>query len=137
MKVLFKRSIVAIGVMAMILVLAFSYGYLQYNKPRRSASGSHTERIIDARTLFHDFQMNETQAGTKYLNKVIEVNGVVADIDSSGGNIAILLSTGTAGFINCAMNSRLDGIRMNNEIRIKGKCAGYMMDVILVDCVVL
>lgn len=136
MKVLIKRSLVAIVILAIIAILTFLYSYFQYYKPRQTVSESKTELKADARTLFNDFKENENLAGTKYLNKIIEVRGVVAEIDSSGGNFAIMLSTGSAGFINCAMTGRIENTNLNNEIKIKGKCAGYMLDVIMVDCVI-
>jgi hypothetical protein len=60
----------------------------------------------------------------------------VQAIDSSAGNIAVLLATGSAGLINCAMAGNTVPVQEKKEILIKGRCAGYMLDVIMVDCVI-
>lgn len=126
----------AILVIVVILAGGLTYGYYRYNEPRATASLGHADLETDAQTIYHDFEADEIIAGRKYLNKIVAVKGVVQEIDSSAGNMAILLATGATGMINCAMTGVAGDIRLNDPITIKGTCAGFMMDVMLVDCVI-
>ena len=86
------------------------------------------------------YQNDEATANKKYLNKVIEVTGNIADIQNVNGSQIILLSTkDEMGGVNCQLsNSEKDKditLKKSTTITIKGRCSGYLMDVNLVDCI--
>lgn len=127
---------VAVGIIATIIISGIVYGYYWYNKPRDTAATGKTDLRVEAGTILHGFEADESAATKKYLGKIIEVKGRVQAIDSVSGNFSVLLATGSAGLINCAMAGPVVAVQLKEEIKIKGRCAGYMMDVILVDCVI-
>ncbi|KIC94120.1 OB-fold protein [Flavihumibacter solisilvae] len=129
-----KKRIIAIAIVA--IVLSGGYGYYLYNKPRATAESTRTDVTTDARTLYGAFEQDEPRANGMYLNKMIEVKGKVQRVDTSAGNMVILLETGGAGNINCSMASLPSPAVLNQEIVVKGTCAGYLLDVNLVDCII-
>lgn len=126
----------AVCIIATILISGIVYGYYRYNKPRDTAASGKTDFRVEAGIILHDFEADESAATKKYLGKIIEVKGRVQQIDSVSGNFSVLLATGAAAFINCAMVGPVPPVQFKEEIRIKGRCAGYMIDVMLVDCVI-
>ena len=85
------KRLIAILIVAIVLIGGIFYGYYLYNKPRATAGSSRTDVTIDARTLYGAFEQDEPRANSLYLNKMIEVKGKVQSVDTSGGNMVILL----------------------------------------------
>ncbi|MBZ5856774.1 OB-fold putative lipoprotein [Flavihumibacter profundi] len=136
MKPIQKKRMILAFVLVVILGVGIEYSFYLYNKPRITALVSSTELRIDAAVLFRDYKQDELLANHKYLNKIIEVKGIVQEIDSSSGNMSVLLLTGSEGAINCSMAVMPKADIHKKEILVKGKCAGFMMDVMMVDCVI-
>jgi len=92
---------------------------------------------VEAVALYKEFDSNEATANAKYLNKIIEVTGVVANIEVSEDSKPIIsLKTEGFGVIKCTMESDLDDeelleIRMNSTLVIKAECIGMLLDVLL------
>jgi len=136
-----KRYLYIAGAFWIVLALV---GWYYYQKPHMSAAGKESDFKTDATSLFREFQKNETAANKKYLDKIVEVKGIVDEVSKSGQATSIQLDAGAgpAG-INCSISS--DGPTANNTptpakgatIIVKGKCAGFLADVNLVDCVVI
>jgi len=122
------------------LVLA-GLGLYYYDKPHTSAGGKSTDVSISAIDLFNQYQQDESVANKKFLDKIIEVQGKVTDVQQSGKTVSIQLDGGasTAG-INCSITQHSDQkIQLpekGSSVKIKGRCAGMLMDVNLVDCVI-
>jgi hypothetical protein len=124
------KKVIIIGlafVCALVLI-----GYSLYNKSHRSVNDE--EAIpITAVSLFNAFETNEENANKIYLDKVIEVSGVVSEIiTNQSGKPVIILSTDNPVFgINCTMESSIEPIQIGSTISITGICTGYLSDVIL------
>lgn len=125
----------------LFLLLLFAWGYHLYNKPHRSAAGEDVLLSIDADSLYQQYQRDEHGADQKYLGKVIEVEGKIADIQHNGqSEIWILAAQDGGGGINCQLfpgdKDSSWSARPGDRVKIKGRCTGFLMDVNLADCVV-
>lgn len=121
-----------------LLLLAALVGYSLYNKPHRNASGE-AYVSIQAAELFNLFETNEAQANENYLDKIIEVHGVVsaASVNQQGTKVLILESTDPMFGVSCTLaNTKID-FHPGDNVRLKGFCKGYLSDVVLTDCVVV
>lgn len=123
-------------VLVIMLVACIGYGYYQYEKPRTTAADSRTSHRTDAVSLYYEFMEHETSAMATYGNTIIEVSGVVSAIDSSSGNLALMLAAGQSGYINCSMMKLDRPVHKDEAVVVKGKCTGFMVDVLLVDCTI-
>lgn len=132
-----KRFFLVAGV---CLVLAAGYGFYLYQKPRSGVENIKADIKIAATDLYNHFSTNEAEANTRYLNKVLLVEGTIADDVVNKQKPIILLYGGPMGNINCEIMNvdagLLKQLKKGNQVVIKGRCAGFLADVNLVDCVV-
>jgi hypothetical protein len=135
-----NRKIIFLMVVFVIICSAIWFGSYLYNKPHASAVSETASNSIMADALYQQYQQNEHTADSMYLGKVIEVKGVLAEIDHNGTiDILELSPQKTGGGISCQMfphdkNVTTSYPAIGSNIIIKGKCTGFLMDVSLVDC---
>jgi hypothetical protein len=133
-----KRTILWVG-MLLLLLIAVAWAYHLYMKPHQSAAGETVDYTISADSLYHQYQTNEHFADQKYLGKVIEVSGRLAEIQHSGNSeIWILSPQPGGGGINCQLfgGTTIDPEpKTGDAVTVKGRCTGFLMDVNLADCV--
>jgi putative nucleic acid binding protein len=127
-----------------ILLLGFlggAFGFYMYNKPHKNMSKAKADIELSASQLFTDFENNEADANTKYLDKIIEVEGIVKEITKDEkGMTSITLEGGSEMFgVICQMDDlakhKRTDFKEGESVKFKGICTGVLMDVILVRCV--
>jgi DNA/RNA endonuclease YhcR with UshA esterase domain len=97
---------------------------------------------ITAVEFYGQYEQSETLANAKYINKVIEVTGTIAAIQTSDKSCSILLDAEQpTGAVNCVFSNegknRIMSLKKGQKMTVKGKCSGFLMDVNLVDCVMV
>lgn len=133
MKAKFIIGIIFIG------VIAVSAGFFMYQKPSEKTVGRKAAYTVQAMELFNEFNDHEASANEKYLNKILLVEGRIAEIsavDSVG--LTILLETSNPLFgVSCQLPEGLGGrtLKRGENARIRGLCTGKLMDVVLIKCV--
>jgi hypothetical protein len=127
----------------LLLLLAAGWGYYQFQRPHQSAAGETANVTIGADSLYAQYAGDEKRCDAKYLGKVVEVSGQLSEIQHSGQSEVWILSTGTAntGGVNCQL---FPGEKVpephpkpGDQVTLKGRCTGFLMDVNLSDCVVI
>lgn len=133
-----RRTILWIGIFLLLLIVA-AWGWHLYDKPHQSAAGETADFAISADSLYQQYQKDEHSADQRYLGKVIEVSGKLAEIQHSGNSeIWILSPQPGGGGINCQLfaGTRVDPEpKSGDAVTVKGRCTGFLMDVNLADCV--
>lgn len=124
------KKVLIVG-LAFVCAIAIA-GYNLYNKSHRSVRDEEAISLT-AIALFNAFETNEENANKLYLDKVIEVSGVVSEIvTNQSGKPVIILSTNNPMFgVNCTMENSIESIQFGSMISITGICTGYLSDVIL------
>jgi hypothetical protein len=128
-----------------LLLICFgaSVGAYLYFKPSKNYRNTKADIKITASELIYDFSKNESAAGLKYLNKIVQVTGMVQDIstDESGITDINLFAKNEAAMISCAMDSserkNYNNVIKGSEVTIKGQCTGMLMDVVMIKCVIV
>lgn len=114
-------------------------GYQMYNKPHQNIENAATDIAVPASEIFNSFENDETAAGTKYNDKIVAVSGKISDIGTDDdGTLKITLDAGgDFGGVICQMEPDTDkaNFSIGQDVTLKGKCTGYLMDVIIVRCV--
>ncbi len=119
---------------------AVAYGFYLFNKPHQGIANKEAAFTLDSKKLFNEFDQDETSANKKYLGKVVCVYGKVTDkaVDSKG-TFSLILEGGDMAGVGCQFDKSIlkdvQNLRKGQVIRVKGKCTGMLMDVVLVDCV--
>jgi len=132
-----KRKIwIGIGI---VLLAGAVYGaYMYFKKAERVMSGQ-AAFIMTTSQLLSEFEQNEDSANKKYLNQIIQVTGTIESIspDSTGTNVLLGTDNPMAG-VNCRFDKEIEfkikNLKVNDSIKVKGQCSGYVMDALLSRC---
>lgn len=135
-----RKKILTIG-MVFIAIGAFGgwYYIFQYSKTHHRDVTSETATIITASQIVKDFETNETTANTNFLNKAIELKGVVLkkDRDQAGNTTVTLKSGDPLANIFCTLKPGIRLQKGDSIIIVKGICTGFLSDVVLNEAVVV
>ena len=110
-----------------ILLLAFA-GYKYINQEHRDIQKEAAEFVLASITIANEFSQNSTEAEKKYLNKTVEISGVVTEFNQKD------LTLNNRIF--CQFNdTRNNTLNINDPITIKGRCIGYddLLELVKID----
>ncbi len=129
------------GIFILIIVCLFLMLKI-YNKPHTDIRNSKADLIINAQNLLDEYQQDEAFANKKYIDQIIQVNGSIFEISTLKGNIVLTLkSPDSESSIICHLlpedNEKSLNLRKGQNVTIKGVCTGYLLDVIMVRCVIV
>jgi DNA/RNA endonuclease YhcR with UshA esterase domain len=131
-----KIKKIIIGILVLGIIGAF-IAYKMYNKPHVNVEEASADISITADKILNDFSSDENSANLKYLDKIIEVKGVVSEINIEKGIITIETNDDFGNVI-CHLSEeasrKISGLQEGQIIVVKGICTGFLMDVILVKC---
>lgn len=131
-----KIKKIIIGILVLGIIGAF-IAYKMYNKPHVNVEEASADISITADKILNDFSSDENLANLKYLDKIIEVKGVVSEINIEKGIITIETND-DFGSVICHLSEeasrKISGLQEGQIIVVKGICTGFLMDVILVKC---
>jgi hypothetical protein len=133
------KKIILSTFLALLTGLGFAY-YL-YNKPHQGISDETPAFSLNAETLVSEYDRDEKKANSKYLGKIVEVMGVIAEkTKDKKGNFNVTLQGPDLAGIGCEfeqkLQDKLTSLKEGQKVKIKGICTGVLMDVVLVDCVI-
>jgi DNA/RNA endonuclease YhcR with UshA esterase domain len=127
-----KKIIIGILILGIIGVFV---AYKMYNKPHVMVAETTADIFISANKIVADFSADETTANSKYLEKIIEVKGVISEMKIEKG-IITLKTNDDFGSVICHLSAlatkEMSVLKEGQTIAVKGVCTGYLMDVILV-----
>jgi hypothetical protein len=131
-----KKILLSVG---LLMCVGVAVGIYLYQKPRTAAANQATDFKLSAAELYRQFEANETAANQKYAGKVLEVTGTVGQVAKTDTTLSILLTAPDAmGGINCSMAAAdVAGAHQGQTVTVKGKCAGFLMDVNVLDAVLI
>ncbi len=116
-------------------------GFFIYNKPHQNIEKAKVDQSLTASKLFTEFEVDENAANQIYLDKIVEITGVVREVSADeNGMTSLTLNTDNEMFgvicqlDNLTKHKRTD-FKKGEEITLKGICTGVLMDVVLVRCV--
>ncbi len=121
---------------AAALIVGMGIGLYLWNKPRPKAEDQ-TGIPVSAETLYAAFNADEKAANHRYLAKVLQVSGRIAEISQNqdGHQVVLLQVADPLGGVQCTLREARPGIGLNQPITLKGFCNGFTTVVIVADCV--
>jgi hypothetical protein len=138
MKPYVKIILFIVLVVALITILTALIGF---NKKHADTAKVRPDFVITATTLQKEFEDNETAASARYINKIIEVSGIIASTSlSDSAHLNISLKTGSdISSVNCVFPAigDLSKFKPGDEITLRGECSGFLMDVLLKNCAII
>ncbi|HMC01754.1 MAG TPA: hypothetical protein VKN14_12030 [Flavobacteriaceae bacterium] len=109
-----KKKIFIFIITIIIVIIAYNYVYQDH----RNIEKEKAEFVVLATEISNEFLDNPEQASTKYLNKTIEVTGVVTNINDNDLTLDINV------FCQFVANIE-DEISVGDKIKVKGRCIGF------------
>lgn len=130
---------------AVIFVIALAGAGLSlmyvFKKAPDSVGTQKADFTLKMATLVDDFSNDETSADKKYLGKIIQVVGPVSQITADSAGISLYLKDKDqmSGIICNFSDNELDTTKIHrlDVVTVKGRCSGYLMDVVLNKCVMV
>jgi hypothetical protein len=126
------KIVIALGIIG-LLAGAFMFYRIWY-MPQRDVA-EEIAIVVDAQNLLSAYETNTDNANALYLDKALEVTGVVGEVAKNQQNkpvVSLKTNSPLAG-IRCTMKDEVQ-LSVGQTVTIKGRCTGYLMDVTMVDC---
>jgi hypothetical protein len=135
-----KKSFKFILIIISLLVLAgIITGLYLYNLKSKDLQKVKPDFVMTASDLLLEFESDENAAAMKYVDKILEVTGSIKNIEYVENNsINISLDAGSEfSSVICTFQGNSDPGKFNigDTINLRGQCSGYLMDVLLNNCV--
>lgn len=114
-----KKNKIVLG-LVILLLLVSGGSYLYYGvlfKTSRNIESEEPIFTISAERLIQDYNTNQKKADSKYLNKTIQIEGIVS---SETDSTLVLHNT-----VFCLLNHPQKNKLTKKNVIIKGKCIGY------------
>lgn len=130
---------IALIVIVTLAVAGAATGYYLYNLKPKDLGKAKPDFILTSTELQRSFEENEADAAVKYVNKILEVSGEVVSVargENNSMNISLRTSSDFSSVI-CTFPSEVNPelIKAGSQISVRGQCSGYLMDVLLNNCV--
>jgi hypothetical protein len=121
-------------------VIGGLYGYGEYNRSLPDTHYLEPAFRLEASTFIKQFETDELKANTSYADKTISVHGVAHTVQTTDTTATVFLNDGYSGTsVVCQFgresNEEIKDLKKGDLVTIKGICSGYLMDVVMVRCV--
>jgi hypothetical protein len=136
MKTYVKISLFFVAFIAISAILACLY---MFNLKSTDMSKAKPDFIITASDLLKAFEADETAASTKYINKIVEVKGIISSVKPAANkaiNISLATESDMSSII-CTLPAISDPSKYSkgDEIVVRGECSGFLLvDVLMNNC---
>ena len=125
-----------------ILAAAGTYGLNEYSRRHPDTHQLNAVFKVAAVDLVSVFEADASRATKEYADKVIEVRGIVSTIQRTDSSGTVFLKGKTSSSsVMCQFDQKafreITQLRYGQLITIKGICSGYLMDVVIVRCILI
>lgn len=142
-----NKWVIIIGTLLILGIIGGIVGYKYvYNKPHRNYETAVADYSVSCEELFTSYNSSVSEAETKYNGKVLEINGVLSEIEAVDSLTIVVFSLQEGMFgdegIRCTLLSNYkkaaENLVVGKRVTIKGYCTGYNdTDVILEKCSII
>ncbi len=137
-----KTSVkIALFVVFFIALTGILVALIMFNKQHKDLSKTKPDFVLTSTDLQKAFEENEAAATAKYANKIIEVSGTITSVGTGENNVLnISLKTGSdLSSVICTFPAGTEQAKFGKGslIILRGECSGFLMDVLLNNCVLI
>jgi len=111
--------------------------YREYNRGNKVLSEVEPAIKISAQDISSSFAQSDSLSNSKFLGKIIEIEGVVKHIEMPDSNISVIVMSGNneMSSVRCTMDSSFQiksiSIDIGTPAIVRGICTGYNADELL------
>lgn len=132
-----------INIISLILIVALIigiYGYKEYSRKLPDTGKLKADYSLKAADLLHQFEADERKATLLYSDKIISVEGIITSVQATDSSGTVFLNAGSSmASVMCQFEDKnfqeMLNLQKGSVVTIKGVCSGYLMDVVMVRCV--
>jgi hypothetical protein len=132
---------IALAFVSLLILGGILAGLTLFTKKHKDLQKVNPDFVISAVDLQKEFESNESASTAKYVNKIIEVSGTIGSVKSGEENILSVALKTESDFsvVICTFASGADQANFTDgsQVKIRGECSGFLMDVLLNNCVVV
>lgn len=103
-----------------LMIIGGIVGYNYIYQDHRDIESEKPAYTVKAASFIKEFQVNEAEATTKYLNKTIAVEGILSSID---GNTVVI--DDVVFFALSENETPPTSDKINTAVQVKARCIGY------------
>lgn len=134
-----KKMYAIVGAVLLLVVASISLYYM--GAEQKDTQSVRTQATLTSQELFLQLQQEKNAELALYIEKAIEVKGSIIDITYRNGVYSIILDGTNDRHIICEMqrdqNPEILKFKKGEEIVIKGILKGFLVDAILLNCIVV
>jgi hypothetical protein len=129
-----KKILIIIAALIIIGGVAGWYVYTYiYNKPHTDYAAAEATVILKAKRLYTDYSTNPEFADEKFLDKVVEIEGVISDVEIVDSLVIVVFAYKAGDFgdegIRVTMlpefHDQAKRLSFLKPVKLKGHCTGY------------
>ena len=137
-----KKSVILFILLLIGLFLLRQLNVSLEKKPNENSISVEADLHVTSEDLIASFLSNEELANATYVEKTIEVDGVVKEVTFTNNRYTVLLQgNGEYMCIMCDMKddqvTQVQTLTKGDSVVLKGICKGFLMDAILLNCVLV
>ncbi|MGH1384525.1 OB-fold protein [Kordia sp.] len=134
-----KRHKIIVGFSLVFISLFLLYNYV--NRGIADTTKIQAEEAFTTNELLSKFE-NKQQKLEKFIEKAIEIEGEIKEIAFQDGKYSLILKGNSdTSYILCEMqlnqNNDILKLHAGQDIKLKGILKGFLMDIILLHCVII
>lgn len=137
MKSAIKNSILIIMSIACIMTIYYFYNYKNIDTRK-----ARTEISLTANELLTELNDNDDERFEQYIEKAMEIEGTIYQITYKAQKYSLLLRGDKIDkLVLCEMQKDqtplIELLKVGDDVKVKGILKGFLMDAILLNCIVL
>jgi len=138
MKTRTKTVLIIVG---FLILAGAATGFYLFNLKAKDLTKVKPDYVITATDLLKAFEEDEVSAAARYVGKTVEVNGEIGAVTQGEDNsLNVALKTGSdfsAVICTVPLGAAAGSPEVGTQVTVRGECSGYLMDVLLKNCVII
>lgn len=137
-----KKAGSILAIIAITTLVSIWALYYIDKSPEKITPDTRVEVKISSADLLASFIEDESKANSDFVERIIEVKGVVKEVTFLNNRYTVLLQgQGEYACLICDMDEdevdQINEVTIGDTITLKGVCKGFLMDAILLNCVLV
>lgn len=128
-------------ILVILVIAGLIGGVYMFNKPQKNLQNQKADFILTASELHKEFTADEPAANQKYIGKSIEITGKVTSVNIENDKaVSVILETSdNTSSVICTFRNSIDPKEIDTlkPVTIRGELSGFLMDVLLNNCVLI
>ena len=130
-----KKTVVFL--LLILIAAGIGLGFYFFDKKVPGLGNVKPDFELTANALYDSFELDEATSLIKFEGKVLQVSGEVSKVKLSDSTLSVILMADNAivGGVNCSLRDIDAKISKGDKVTIKGRCQGYLMNVVMTNCI--